>query len=122
MHSVMCMRLLFEALRCGVEHSRVRERLLPWPILISLSTATEGTVCPQNQDGHGQQFQSAHLLASQSFHSERQVHELAPRCVVVPAGAEGHPVLTDQPDAHVLRGHPVAFGGGLEHIRAEQVL
>ena len=96
MHSVMCMRLLLEALRCGVEHG--------------------------DQDGHGQQFQSAHLLASQSFHPERQVHELTPRCVVVPAGAEGHPVLTDQPDAHVLCGHPVAFCGGLEHIRAEQVL
>ena len=96
MHSVMCVRLLFEALRCGVEH--------------------------ENQEGHGQQFQSAHLLASQSFHPERQVHELAPRCVVAPAGAEDYPVLTDQPDAHVLRGHPVAIGGGLEHIRAEQVL
>ena len=40
----------------------------------------------------------------------------------MPAGAEDYPVLTDQPDAHVLCGHPVAFCGGLEHIRAEQVL
>ena len=46
----------------------------------------------------------------------------AARFVIAPARGEHHPVVADHPDAYGLRGHPVALRGGLEHIRAEQIL
>ena len=39
----------------------------------------------------------------------------------MPAGAEGHPVVADHPDANVFRGHPVALCGDLERVRVKDV-